>query len=357
MIQQLIIYGAKSIALGVCLAVQKLYPQYPVKGFLVKSLQNNPDMLGGLPVWELNLMKDKTACILIATPEDTHSEIIHDLEQFGFWRYICIDSRKEARLMEAYFTGTDRFPSIHRMKKGTISSQICVYMAKFYKDRALKNTYDLPDWIHPISAGAAFSAKNQISIRDDSGDNISGKNGNYCELTVLYWMWRNRLKDFCPGSEKADYFGLLHYRRILDISEDDVLRFQENDIDVILPYPTIHEPDIYEHHTRYLPESDWNAMLDALAELHPEYASAFPKILSQPYFYNYNIFIAKSSVLEAYCSWLFPVLERTEQLSIPKGWERSDRYIGYLGENLLTLYFMYHDRDLNIAHTGRYMLI
>ncbi len=354
---RLMIYGAKSIALGVCLAVQKLYPGYTVAGFVVKSLRNNPDTLGGLPVWELHTVEDKSAYILIGTPEDTHSEIIRDLEDCGLYHYICIDSRKEAKLMEAYFGEIGRFPSIHKLKKGTKAARMCVYMARYYKDRMLKNTYALPEWICPVSAGAALGSEDQMTDRDDDGDNISVKNGNYCELTALYWMWKNRLQDSHEYAKKAEYYGLYHYRRILDISQEDVLRLQENKIDAVLPFPTVHEPDIFEHHTRYLKEADWQAMMEALEELHPEYAKAYPEILAQPYFYNYNILAAKSSVLQEYCAWLFPILERTEQLSSPKGWERSDRYIGYLGENLLTLYFMYHNQDLNIAHTGRYMLI
>lgn len=41
-------------------------------------------------------------------------------------------------------------------------------------------------------------------IGDDTADNISDKNDGYCELTGFYWIWKN---------VKADYLGLVHYRR------------------------------------------------------------------------------------------------------------------------------------------------
>ena len=97
-------------------------------------------------------------------------------------------------------------------------------------------------------------------------------------------------------------------------------------------------------------------MLRALRECEPDYADALPDIFAGRYFYNYNMFLAKDTVWKAYCDWLFPILKRTEELSVPKGSERADRYIGYLGENLTTLYFMYHKDDLKIAHVGRILL-
>lgn len=135
------------------------------------------------------------------------------------------------------------------------------------------------------------------------------------------------------------------------------MRLADNEIDVVLPFPMPYEPDIEEHHKRYLADEDWNALLAALGELQPEYASAFPAILKQQYFYNYNIILAKKNVLAKYCRWLFPILERVEQLSKPRGWERQDRYIGYMGETLETLYFMLNKDELNIAHTGCRFLI
>lgn len=346
MIKQIVIFGAKSIALGACLAIKKLYPEYEVSGFMVSSLSGNESSLCGLPVKEIDCYEDKNIWILIATPEDIQDSIEGMLKDRGFHNIVCLDSGKESALMGKYFGSIGKFPPL---KGKTVE----IYMAKFYKDKPLKYDYQIPDWVYPIQVGAGLTGERISEITDNTGENISVKNVNYCELTALYWIWKNRLRE----DNGVPYLGLFHYRRFLDITDDDLLYMEKENVDVVLPYPTVHEPDISEHHGRYLIESDWKAMLQALRELQPEYAQKFPNILKQPYLYNYNIIVAKRNILRDYCEWLFPVLERTEELSTPKGWERADRYIGYLGENLLTLYFLYHAEQWNIKHVGRKMLI
>lgn len=107
------IFGAKSIALGVCLAVQKLYRDIEIVGFLVSSKKCNPDTLAGFPVYELGAFMNKKICVLIATPEDVQGEIVALLEGQGFHNYICLDSEKESKLMENYYASLGVFRSIH----------------------------------------------------------------------------------------------------------------------------------------------------------------------------------------------------------------------------------------------------
>lgn len=139
--------------------------------------------------------------------------------------------------------------------------------------------------------------------------------------------------------------------------QDDLRRLYANNIDVVLPYPMPYEPNIGAHHLRYLSDFEWNAVLQALEELQPEYAKAFIGILSQEYLFNYNIIVAKKEVFDEYCSWLFPILFRVEEINDPDGIKPPNRYIGYIGETLETLYFMYNKDKLNITHTGCRFLV
>ena len=55
----------------------------------------------------------------------------------------------------------------------------------------------------PLHVGAA--GKESLGyLPDNTGDHISSKNPNYCELTGLYWAWKNL---------DCEYIGLCHYRR------------------------------------------------------------------------------------------------------------------------------------------------
>ena len=204
--------------------------------------------------------------------------------------------------------------------------------------------------MRPIQVGAANTDDVIADIRDDTGENISKKNGNYCELTGLYWVWKNVL---CNGTDdKDEYYGFAQYRRTIMLSDEDLLRLHKDHVDVVLPFPLLYEPDINMHHDRYIKDADWDAMLTAVREIHPEYSKALEVILHQRYLYNYNVILARKEVLRDYCEWLFPILERTEELSVPKGSERADRYIGYMGETLETLYFTKNADKLKVAHTG-----
>lgn len=111
------IFGARSIALGVYKAMQEVYQEYKVEAFLVTSKTDNPEKLADIPVFESASYENKNICVLIATPESTHEEIMTMLKRQGYSSYVCIESKKEAALMERYYHRIDKFPSIRTLLK------------------------------------------------------------------------------------------------------------------------------------------------------------------------------------------------------------------------------------------------
>ena len=361
----LAIYGAQGYALGAYKAVKTLYPRREISCFLVTRMDGNPQILGGIPVktlaayaGELSGEEKRQVEILIATPDKVQPDIEEILENFGFRQHRRLTFSRWTELMKLFHARQGTFLPLSALPVGCHMPFIRMYMVKSHVDKPLRDNVSLPEYVLPLQAGADCCAVRVADLADNTGEHISWKNGNYCELTALYWMWKNKLAAVgSEDGEEGQYFGLCQYRRGFDFSGDDLLRLADNDVDAVLPYPLPYEPDIHAHHERYIKEGDWQAMLQALMELQPEYAEAFPKILGQQYLYNFNVVLAKKKVLRDYCNWLFPVLERTEELSIPKGSERNDRYIGYMGETLETLYFMKNADRLNVVHTGCRMLV
>lgn len=354
----LAIYGAQAIALGAYKAIHNIYPQRKITCFIVTKREINAKVLSGIPVLELepyvaglSEVEKKNTEILIATPENMMPEIEQNLDRHGLHCHVRLTSMRFAELMGYHHVCYKDFLPLAALPVGYHRASIHMFMAKFHKDKMLASACSLPEWVTPIQVGTVLCEERVANIFDSDGENISGKNGNYSELTALYWIWKNRLSQKTAG-DRNEYYGLSHYRRILELSEDDVLKMVDNDVDAVLPYPMPYEPDIEAHHKRYLRDTDWKAMVTALGELQPEYAERLPEILGQQYLYNYNIMLARKEVLADYCTWLFPILERTEELSDPKGYDRHDRYIGYMGETLATLYFMSNKDRLNITHAG-----
>ena len=256
------IYGAQMVAVSVYYAIKELYSECRIQCFLVKEQAGNPYAIDGIPVLTLDRYRETHIKVLIATPENHHPALIRDLEAKGIKDHLCMDSQKEAALMERYYEKKG-YRILHAYPAGSSRAGLSIFMSKFYRDQPLKGNYQTPDWIYPIQAGAALTDIRIARLCDNHGDNISEKNGNYSELSALYWVGKHA---------DGDYLGLFHYRRILDVQEEDLYRIKENDIDVILPFPTIHYPSINEHHKRYLKEQDWEAMVQALAECAPPYA-------------------------------------------------------------------------------------
>lgn len=337
------IYGAQVVAYGVYTAIKEILGREPV-AFLVSTINSNPEKIDNLSVIEINKDINASALIIVATPEIYHEDIREKLSVYNCTNLLYVDSHVEYLIMSRYFNKQGRFQLLEELPLldfGTEDIGVAMYMAKHYKDKSLKGKYYLPPWIKPIQVGSALTDQRITERLDNTGDNISDKNYKYSELTAMYWAWKN---------SKDEYLGICHYRRILCLNMEDLRKVKQHDINVVLPLPFVCYPDTSGQYGRYISKEDQKMMMQALKEVSPDYYGQALKLLKEQYLYNYNIFLADSDTFHNYCQWIFPILERAEELCEPSGIERRDRYIGYFAEVLTAIYFLYNKDNLKIVH-------
>lgn len=175
---------------------------------------------------------------------------------------------------------------------------------------------------------------------DSTGDNISSQNPYYCELTALYWAWKNL---------DVPIIGLCHYRRYFAnrsgvLNEDDIVNYlTEND--VILSYPLC--KSITSRYSEKKPlidqQKDLGVIQEILKRKYPNEVQAFNKLVyGKGKMIWHNAFITHKDIFCDYCSFLFDVMEEYDLEMKKRSFEILPRYNGYLAEWLLPTWFLTH---------------
>ena len=183
---------------------------------------------------------------------------------------------------------------------------------------ATHKEYQMPEdkMYLPVHVGA--EGKDSIGYKgDNTKENISKKNPFFCELTGLYWAWKNL---------KADYIGLAHYRRhfaskkvnkkdlfnsVLTLKEADELF---KDTDIIVPKKRkYYIENLYGHykHTMYIEPLDETRNI--IEEKYPDYLEEFDRLKKRTSAHMFNMFIMKKDKLDEYCKWVFDILFELEK--------------------------------------------
>ncbi len=194
----------------------------------------------------------------------------------------------------------------------------------------------------PVQVGA--EGKEDLGFTpDNTGDNISSRNANYCELTGLYWAWKNL---------SCEYLGLAHYRRHFTILKGtgdrrdaltlDQARALFTETDVVLPVKrnywieTNYQQYVHAHH-----REDLDTTRQILSEKYPDYLPFYDKVMKMTTGHRFNMFIMKWDLADAYCTWLFDILfELERRLDISEYNDVDRRVFGYVSERLLDVWLM-----------------
>lgn len=171
-------------------------------------------------------------------------------------------------------------------------------------------------------------------LNDNIGDNISDKNPNFCELTGLYWAWKNL--------PKSEYIGLCHYRRYFDVD------INESNVDKLLKGKDVLCVSVGTNQSKtsrvkdlmvMTSQEDYYIFADTFLSLYPQYHQAFMKFF---YYsresYPFQLFVMRWDLFDKYCTILFNTLFEMEKRVKTHNYSRQKRSIGYYGECFLGLF-------------------
>ena len=217
---------------------------------------------------------------------------------------------------------------------------------------------ELPSGYVPMMVGANKNSNPLNYLADNTQDNISDKNPEYCELTGLYWMWKN---------SKAKNIGLTHYRRFFysksiggrfamyaylilignKVKPALISQLDEwlNEYDWIIAHPEDEGgKDLWIQFKKANHEIDMQHTRDVIAEKSPEYVEAFDKVMhSSSWMSPYNMFYASKQKSDEYCQWLFDILFEVEKRTDMTGYtDYQKRLYGFLSERLLNVWLEKH---------------
>lgn len=330
--QNIYIVGAHSRAQTLGVYLTKLYPDIKIAAYLYDNDESNSEEIDGIPVlyFDETVWLHKDYPVYLGTRGVYHGRLTEKLCCMGMKQIIPVtpefDRELRNRFLKIYFAERGReYP-----KLDTPEETACIYIACSVVDKPLRQKYGLSEFQKEIQVGAVLTDQRICELSDDVGDQISDRNKQFCELTALYWIWKNATQEIV---------GLEQYRRHFLLGEQWLSDMKDREIDVILPTPLYVSPGIARNYRERHMASDWEFMMDYIKKIYPDdYVKAvdfFDTNLYSPC----NMFIMKKRVLDDLCAWLFPILF----ICAEHGGEREDkyqnRYPGFLSERLMTFFF------------------
>ena len=341
-----VIYGAQVIAVGARKAISELIRKEPVCFAVGKSKGKanypvgNPESIEGIPVRPIEEVP-KDMFIVVGVTELIQKEVLPFLEENGYHNVFPLTQHEEHLLMSAYYGRKGMFPLVETNEvKSAGDLDFVLYEVKNERDKPLEFHPDLFSYERSIQAGAALTETRISEVTDDTGRNISERNRMYCEMTAVYWIWKNT---------DHDWIGIEHYRRHLLIKPEML----SDDIDVIMPLPYICYPHEMAQFLRFTTEDVLSALFKALKELHPDEYENYRKILYGRYQYTYDLVCARKNIFDDYCRWFFEITEYMETMADQVPEIKETRALSYVAEVLTNLYFMSHQKELRIKHVEK----
>lgn len=235
----------------------------------------------------------------------------------------------------------------------------------------------------PIQVGSAIHPDVNLNIqKDNDKDNISDENGYLCELTALYWIWKN---------VKSDAKGLFHYRRIfspnrpplklkirevchrlmrrcfipnLSSNEKSFISVSEEfankakgyftEYDILVTRPCLCYPNVYAFFS-IIDQEYLNILKRAVKSVSPELFDSLIYAYEAHELYYGNMSVMKSDIFDNYCQFMFGTLNEVKRILLSENYLTNlyeekifSRKLGYLAEILTSTYVHYLKSSKNL---------
>lgn len=221
----------------------------------------------------------------------------------------------------------------------------------------------------PIQVGRKLSDLKLDIQGDDDGENISHKNANYCELTAIYWAWKNL---------KTDIIGLCHYRRYFNFNDLNIKIVRTKHItldelelvevkkelieglmskyDIIVSKPVVYPYSLsVDYKVAHISE-DFEILSSVIKQKFKDYFTTWERVAKYSNkLHPYNMFICNSKLFNQYVEWLFSILFEVEKKVKISSYEYQSRIFGFMSERLMELYIQHNNlkiKEISIYFIG-----
>ena len=193
-------------------------------------------------------------------------------------------------------------------------------------------------------------------------DSISGKNKSFCELTAVYWAWKNVKRPY-PDLE---YIGVNHYRRYFSFGRNipfsrtvngpaAAARDYKPDLGKLESILSSHDAVLAKRGIApHSVSTSFSSSLVNYADLrvlrrivhakYPDYDRAMYDVMfCRNGYSSCNMCVMRWRDFDAYCAWLFDVLFECErQIDISAYDAQQRRVFGYMSEILLNVWAVHN---------------
>lgn len=222
-----------------------------------------------------------------------------------------------------------------------------------------KEIPEIPDPIYiPLQVGR-YGKADLGYLGDDTGDHISQKNESYCELTGMYWLWKNM---------KCDIIGICHYRRFFWKNEK---LLGQKDIEetlksysMILPTTgSVKEESVYAQYAARHNSRDLDICRQVIIERHPQYLQSFDFYMKTILVSVGNMWITRKDIYDRYCEWLFDILfEAEKRIDMTQYDSYQRRVMGFLSERLFRVWLLMQpekvrEEEIRLVEVGDIQII